>query len=59
MYETNVDSPLTWDIFSQQERKVSQQIGNNSQMIPEVVKGDKLLKAEVVSDFSTALIKRV
>ncbi len=58
MYETNVASPLTWDIFSQQERKISQQAGNNPQVMPGVLKGDKPLKDEVISAVSTVFIKQ-
>lgn len=48
MYETNIASPLTWDIFSQQERKISGQTRKDSQVRPGRTEGVKVLKQEVI-----------
>jgi len=56
MYETNVASPFTWDIFSQQERKIFQQTRKSSQLQAEWGGASKVLKAEVILAEQDALV---
>ena len=48
MYETNIASPLTWDIFSQQERKISGHTRKDPQVKPGCAGGVKVLKQEAI-----------